>query len=70
MIRVTADWQPGYMGESIPTKSKDFDTIEKATPTIVSWRKTACNVVVLEVDEKIIAKYVWGKKHPSTKGGA
>jgi hypothetical protein len=62
MIRVYADWQPGYMGQSIPTKQKDFDTIDKAEPTIKLWRKTACTVIVSEFEEKVIAKYVWGKR--------
>ena len=65
MIRVYADWQPGYMGEAIPTKQKDFKTMGDAKPTINAWRKTACNVVVSEFTETIIEKYVWGKK----KGG-
>jgi len=62
MIRVRADWQPGYMGERIPVKQEDFKTIEEAKPTIDKWRKTACNVVVSEFQETIIEKYVWGKK--------
>lgn len=62
MIRVYADWQPGYMGDIIPVNQEDFKTIEEATPTIKKWRKTACTVKVLEVEEKIIATYVWGKK--------
>jgi len=62
MIRVIADWQPGYMGQHIPIKSKDFKTIEEATPTIDLWIKTACNVSVLEVQEKVIAEYLWGKR--------
>lgn len=61
MIRVCADWQPGYMGEEIPTKQKDFDTLGEAEPIIILWRKTACNVVVSEFKEKIIATYTWGK---------
>ena len=62
MIRVRADWQPGYMGERIPVKQEDFNTLNDAKPTINEWRETACGVVVLEVEEKVIAKYVWGKK--------
>jgi hypothetical protein len=60
MIRVYADW---YMEETIPTtKQKDFKTIEEAYPTIKKWKETACTVKVLEVDEKVIARYVLGKK--------
>jgi len=61
MIRVYADWQPGYMGDNIPIKQKDFDTMAEAEPTIILWRKTACTVVVSEFEEKIIATYTWGK---------
>jgi hypothetical protein len=61
MIRVYADWQPGYMGERIPVKQEDFKTIEEATPTIKKWKETACTVRVMKVEEEIIAKYVWGK---------
>jgi len=62
MIRIYADWQPGYMGEKVPTKTFIFKTIEDAQPTIDEWRKTACNVIVSEFEEKIIIKYAWGKK--------
>jgi hypothetical protein len=62
MIRVYADWQPGYMGERIPVEQEDFDTMDEAKPTIKKWRETACNVIVSEFEEKRIAKYVWGKK--------
>ena len=62
MIRVHADWQPGYMGEPIHTETFDFKTMKDAEPTIEEWRKTACTVIVSEFEEKLIAKYVWGKK--------
>jgi hypothetical protein len=62
MIRVYADWQPGYMGEKAPTKTLNFKTPEDAQPTIDKWKKTACTVVVSEFEEIVIAKYVWGKK--------
>lgn len=62
MIRVYADWQPGYMGEKAPTKQKDFETFEDAYPTITEWKKTACNVRISEFTEVVIAEYVWGKK--------
>jgi len=62
MIRVYADWQPGYMGDPIPTKIKDFNTMDDAKPTINNWRETACTVIVSEFEETQIAKYVWGKK--------
>ena len=65
MIRVYADWQPGYMGEEVPIKQQDFPTIEDAKPTIKAWRKTACTVIVSEYGEKRIAKYIWGKKKRS-----
>jgi hypothetical protein len=62
MIRVYADWQPGYMGERIPVEQEDFKTLEDAEKTIEKWRETACTVIVSEFEEKIIAKYIWGKK--------
>ena len=62
MIRVCAEWQPGYMGDPIPIKQLDFKTLEEAKPTIKQWRKSACGVVVSEFKETVIAKYVWGKK--------
>jgi hypothetical protein len=62
MIGVYADWQPCYMGEKIPTKQFDFKTMEAAEPTIKKWRETACTVIVSEFKEKMIVKYVWGKK--------
>ena len=62
MIRVYADWQPGYMGDAIPVKRKDFKTMEEAEPTIKEWRKTACTVRVSEFEETVIATYIWGKK--------
>lgn len=62
MIRVYADWQPGYMGEKVPTKTETFKTLEEAEPTIKKWRETACRVIIFEVEEKVIATYVWGKK--------
>lgn len=62
MIRVYADWQPGYMGEKAPTKTFNFKTLGDAQPTIDKWKNTARPVVVSEFEEKIIAKYVWGKK--------
>lgn len=62
MIRVYADWQPGYMGEKIPTKTHVFKTMKDAEPTIKKWRETACTVIVSEFEEKKIVKYVWGKK--------
>ena len=62
MIRVYADWQPGYMGEKAQTKTFDFKTMEAAEPTIKMWRETACTVIVSEFEETVLAKYVWGKK--------
>ena len=62
MIRVYADWQPGYMGDEIPTKQFDFKTMEAAEPTIKKWRESACTVIVSDFEEKVLAKYVWGKK--------
>ena len=59
-IEVYADWQPGYMGERIPTKRKYFTTLDEATPTIDKWRKTACTIVVSKTE--IIETYNWGKK--------
>ena len=62
MILVYAEWQPGYMGEKAPTKIFDFKTMEDAEPTIKKWRESACTVIVSEFEEKVISKYVWGKK--------
>jgi hypothetical protein len=59
-IEVYADWQPGYMGERIPTRRKYFFTLEEAKPTIDEWRKTACTVRVSEVE--VMKEYTWGKK--------
>jgi len=50
------------MGDPIPTKIKDFNTMDDAKPTINNWRETACTVIVSEFEETQIAKYVWGKK--------
>jgi len=67
-IEVYADWQPGYMGDEIPTERKSFATLEEARPTIDKWRKTACTVIVSEVeDPKVMEKYVWGKKKKGEK---
>ena len=62
MIHVYADWQPGYMGDSIPVMQADFKDMEEAKLTIKKWRKTACTVIVSEIEERVIATYIWGKK--------
>ena len=62
MIRVYADWQPGYMGDPIQKQQMDFKTYEDAYPTITEWKKTACTVRVSEFTEKVVAEYVWGKR--------
>ncbi len=62
MIRVYAERQPGYMGDKIPTKTFVFKTLEDAQPTIKKWRETACTVIVSEFEEKMVTKYIWGKK--------
>jgi hypothetical protein len=62
MIRVYADWQPGYMGDEIPEKTKNFKTMDDAELTIKQWKETACTVIVSEFEETIIAKYIWGKR--------
>jgi hypothetical protein len=59
-IEVYADWQPGYMGEETPTDRAYFNTLKKARPTIDRWRKTACTVIVSEVE--VLEEYTWGKK--------
>jgi hypothetical protein len=59
-IEVYADWQPGYMGERVPTEIHVFDTLEKARPTIDKLRLTACTVVVSEFI--VLEEYTWGKK--------
>ena len=67
-IVVYADWQPGYMGEGIPTEKEYFNTLEEARPTINKWRKSACTVVVSEVEVEVMEKYVWGKKKKVKEG--
>jgi len=62
IVRVYADWQPGYMGERAPTKQEDFKTMGEAKPTIQKWRLTACTVKVFEVEERVVATYIWGRK--------
>lgn len=62
MIRVYADWQPGYMGDKISTKTRNFKTMGDAEPTIEKWRESACTVIVSEFEEREIVEYVWGKK--------
>ena len=62
MIRVYADWQPGYMGERARIEQEDFKTMIEAELTINKWRKTAHTIKVSVVEETLIAKYVLGKK--------
>jgi hypothetical protein len=59
-IEIYANWQPGYMGERIPTKQYHFDTLDEARETIDKLRKTACTIIVSEFT--VLEEYTWGKK--------
>ena len=68
-IVVYADWQPGYMGERIPTEKEYFDTLEEARPMINKLRKTAHTVIVSEVEVEVMEKYILGKKKKKIRNG-
>jgi len=60
-IEVYADWQPGYMGESVRREYYYFDTLDdEAREKIDKLRKTACTIRVSEFT--VLEEYTWGKK--------